>query len=314
MSQTLSLSLRPSTLESYIGNPGVVEAVKNQLSSRVPAAILLSGAPGVGKTTMARIIAKMVNPGEDEPSVENINGASDNGIDRIRELIEGASYCPLSGQRKVVVIDEAHQLTNSAQQALLIPTEPDKSYTTLWIFTSSNPDKMDKALRSRCVHYALKPMGEIEIRALVQRAAENTESQFDTTSFIALMVKSRVGSPREILMAWELYSSGTPLVQCVTSAEHQAEYVDIARAVVKGDWNACRTLLSQIPTADSRALRSIVSGFLRSALIKTEPGTKAAALATCVVGMGSSSFEDGLSWSATVGLFYKTCAAISGGK
>src|SRR5882757_8588798 len=184
MSQTLSLSLRPSTLDSFIGNESVTASIKKQLEERVPVAILLSGQPGAGKTTLARIITNIVNPGVENPDAENINGASDNGIDRIRELIQGAAYCPFSGQRKVIVIDEAHQLTGAAQQALLIPTEIDNA-STLWIFTSSNPDKLDKALRSRCVHYALKPMGEAATRALVQRAAENTGTEYDSTMFIA---------------------------------------------------------------------------------------------------------------------------------
>ncbi len=313
MSQTLSLSLRPASLDSFIGNTSVTASIKKQLAERVPAAILLSGQPGTGKTTLARIIASLVNPGVEDLDVENINGASDNGIDRIRELITGAAYCPFSGQKKVVVIDEAHQLTGAAQQALLIPTETDNT-STLWVFTSSNPDKLDKALRSRCVHYALKPMGEAETRALVQRAVENTGSEYDSTTFVAHMVKSRIGSPREILMAWERYSSGTPLAQCVSASEHNAEYMEIASAIISGDWNKTRTLLQPIQVADAKALRTIVAGRLRQSLLQMEAGAKAAAVATCVVGLGNANFEEGIAYSTAVGLFYKTTMAIAGAK
>jgi ribosomal protein S17E len=176
-------------------------------------------------------------------------------------------------------------------------------------------EKLDKAFRRRCVHYVLKPMTELEIKALVQRAAENSSLDYDTTTFIAHIIKAKVGSPGEIIAAWEKYSSGTPLAECLIDSAHQAEYRDIALAVTKGDWNTCRSLLAQVQTADSRALRGIVAGFLRSALVKQDVGPKAAALATCVVGMGSAGgFEDGLSWSATCGLFYKTCVAIAGAK
>lgn len=317
MTQTLSLSLRPATLESYIGNPSVTAAIKAQLAQRVPVAILLTGDPGCGKTTLSKIIARMVNEGleESDLDIQELNGSADNGIDQIRELIDQSKYRPFTG-RRVVIINEAQGLTSAAKQALLDPMES-KSDSTLWIFTSmadrmDKDEKLDKAFRRRCTHYKLQPMSELEVRALVQRAAENSTNQYDTSTFIAHIIKSKIGAPGEILAAWELYSSGTPLASCVTSAAHNADYREIANSVLKGDWTRTRELLSTISNSDSRGLRSIVAGYLRGALLKSDAGPRADALATCLVGLGSVQFEDGVAFGVLVGLLQKACKQLGG--
>jgi len=318
MTQPLSLSLRPTTLDAFIGNSAVTSALKKQLSERIPTAILLSAPPGFGKTSLSKIIARMANPDIEEEKIDltEVNGSSENGIDGIRVLIDQAKYRPFSG-RRVIVINEAQGLTSAAKQALLDPLESTDG-SNLWIFTSmaekmDKDDKLDKAFRRRCVHYVLKPMTEPEIRALVQRAAENSTLEFDTTTFVQHIITSKIGSPGEIIAAWEKYSSGTPLKDCLIDANYQAEYRDIALSVVNGDWNKCRALLQNVQTGDSRALRSIVSGFLGSALVKQDVGPKADAIATCLMGLGAA-FEDGIAWGMTRAAFYKCAKAIAGAK
>jgi DNA polymerase-3 subunit gamma/tau len=313
-----SVALRPASLDSFIGNPSITAAIAKQLSERIPVAILLTGEPGVGKTTLSKIIARMVNPGFEETDldIKEVNGSSDNGIDAIRDLIEQSRYRPLSGHRRVIIVNEAQGLTSAAKQALLDRIESTDE-TTLWIFTSmalklDKDDKLDKAFRRRCVHYSLKLMSELEIRALVQRAAENTKSTQDTAAFITHVVRSRVGSPGEILAAWELYSSGTPLADCITAASYNADYRDIASAVLRGDWNVTRGMLEKIPLSDSRGLRAMVSGYLRSALLKSEAGAKADALSSCMVGLGSVQFEDGVAHAVLCSLLYKCCKQLGG--
>lgn len=317
MTQTLNLSLRPQSLDSFIGNPATTAAIKTQLAERIPVGIWLSGDPGTGKTTLSKIIARMVNAGieESQLDIQEINGQSENGIDRVRELIEQSKYRPFSG-RRVVIINEAHGLTSASKNALLDPLES-KNESTLWIFTSMSDrmdkdEKLDKALRRRLTHYALKPMSELEVRALVQRASENTSAQLDTSSFITLMVKSKIGSAGEILAAWELYASGIPLASCITQAAYNADYRDIASSVLKGDWERTRTLLAGIPNADSRGLRSMVAGYLRSALLKSDMSARTDHIATCISGLGAANFESGLDHAVLVATLYKCTRQLGG--
>lgn len=317
----LSIDLRPRTLDDVIGHDSIKAAIKKQIDSgSIPRAFMFSGPAGLGKTTLALIVARMIQGDISEDTaldITELNSADTNGVDDIRELVSSSAYRPLSGKYKVLILNESQMLTAAAQNVLLAPMEAENS-STIWVLTTTDPTKIIAPLQDRCKHFRLKPLSaEVEIAELVARAAAQLNVPYPskiTSDFVVQTVNAKIGSPRQIIQAYEKLVSGVPLKDCYTSDAHEPMYKDVALSVVRGDWNACRALLAQIQTADSKAMRNIVSGFLRSALIKTESGTKAAALATCLVGMGASGFEEGLSYSAVAGLFYKTCTSISGAK
>jgi hypothetical protein len=219
----------------------------------------------------------------------------------------------------VIIVNEAQGLTSAAKQALLDPLEASDG-GTLWIFTSMSEkmdkdEKLDKAFRRRCVHYVLKPMTDLEIKALVQRAAENSSLDYDTTTFIAHIIKAKVGSPGEIIAAWEKYSSGTPLAECLIGGVHEPLYADIARFVLKGDWNSVRVNLEQIKVGDFKGLRAVVAAFLKSSLLKENVGPRADTLSEALMGMlqyGGGTYEDGIAYSGLVGIMYRCCKKLKG--
>lgn len=316
MSNPLAISLRPADLDAFIGNEPVVTALRNEFSDgKEPVCLLFYGPPGTGKTTLALIAARLAQgdyPKDQPIDLIEYNCGDKTGIDDMRALVDACGYFPLSGRRRAVVLNEAQKLTDAAQQCLLIPTEQAGS-PTLWIFTTTNPEKINEALRTRCKTFRLEPMAEVQTVELIQRAADALGYEYED-AFVSTAVNRGVDSPRELLNAYELYINGIDLDKCFAgTSEHEPLYRDVAKAALRGDWNATRRLLEQIKTPDVRGLRAVITAFLRSELVKSEPGPRADALAACLTGMGTA-FEDGLAFGVTTGLLYKVCRHLSGGK
>src|SRR5208283_1447720 len=166
---------RPQSFGEVVGQDNLVRTIQNSLSSgRIPHAFLFSGVRGVGKTTTARIIAKALNcrnPEGREPcnkcsscveitsgyslDVMEIDGASNRGIDNIRELKDTVAYMPLSGKYKVYIIDEVHMLTNEASNALLKTLEEPPLHA-VFILATTEAHKVIPTIKSRCQHFVFK--------------------------------------------------------------------------------------------------------------------------------------------------------------
>ena len=178
---------RPDTFEDVKGQEAIVTTLKNQIkSNRVGHAYLFCGTRGTGKTTIAKIMAKAVNcenPVDGSPcgecemckkisaansmNVIEIDAASNNGVDNIREIIDEVTYSPTEGKYKVYIIDEVHMLSAGAFNALLKTLEEPPSYV-IFILATTESHKIPITILSRCQRYDFKRISIDTIAGIIK--------------------------------------------------------------------------------------------------------------------------------------------------
>ncbi len=189
--RVLSLKYRPQNFDELTGQSHVVLSLKGAIKSgRIGHAFLFAGPRGVGKTTTARILAKSLNCIE-SPTVHpcqecqacreitlsrsvdviEIDGASNRGIDEIRNLRESVKYAPLRGRYKIYIIDEVHMLTQEAFNALLKTLE-EPPPNVIFVFATTNPIKVPATILSRCQRFVFKRLSVKEIISRLRMIAE----------------------------------------------------------------------------------------------------------------------------------------------
>jgi hypothetical protein len=304
----LALDLRPSELSQIIGQDHAKRAIKSFIEKdNFPNVFLFIGPPGTGKTTLAQIVAKAA--GGDESCIHEINGSDKNGVDDARELTDMAASSPLSGRRRVFIINEFHQMTTNAQDALKDPMEKTPA---LWVLTTDRPEKISAAIKSRAsaATFELKPLTDSQLCELLAKI----DPKLLKDSVGKFLWDHGVTSPREVLGVVDQYLSGVPLEECIHGSEHEPLYPEVATAVLSGNWNKTASLLKQIKTADYRAMVAVVSAKLSWALLDEGVGPRADSIATCLVGLGNAAFADGVAYSSMKALLYKCAKTLGGNK
>jgi DNA polymerase-3 subunit gamma/tau len=213
--QVLARKWRPQVFDDVVGQGHITRTLQNAITSgRLAHAFLFSGPRGVGKTTTARILAKALNCvqgptpvpcGKCDSCLETtagtsidvveIDGASNRGIEHIRELREAVKYAPTAGKYKVYVIDEVHMLTNEAFNALLKTLEEPPPHV-IFIFATTEPQKIPATIHSRCQRYGFKriPLNEIISRL---RMIAGSEGITITDQGLSLIARAAEGSMRD---------------------------------------------------------------------------------------------------------------------
>lgn len=214
-SATLSLAVkyRPRILKDVVGNPQEVAVIKGMIKTRkYPGAILLSGATGCGKTTLARILAAYMNAddpknvkdsmafklGDKHPDVTVVNAGTQGKVEDIRTVVKGSKSAPMTNYR-VIIIDEAHKLTGASAEAILLPLEEPAPHT-IWILCTTNPEKLLKTIVDRCTTITLKTVEPEQIAERLTKVAELEGMKFidskDGAKAIKLIAQFSDGSVR----------------------------------------------------------------------------------------------------------------------
>jgi DNA polymerase-3 subunit gamma/tau len=260
--QVLARKWRPRSFSTLVGQEHVVKALHHALENqRLHHAYLFTGTRGVGKTTIARILAKAVNCevgvsatpcGECRACLDidqgrfvdllEVDAATNTKVDEMRALLDNALYAPTSGRYKVYVIDEVHMLSNSAFNAMLKTLEEPPPHI-LFILATTDPQKIPPTVLSRCLQFNLKQMPAERIIAHLQNVLASEGVAFETAA-LAPLAHAAQGSMRDALSLTDqaiAYSAGELTVQTVRNmlGSIDAEQLfDILRALARRDGGA----------------------------------------------------------------------------
>ncbi len=229
---------RPVTFDDVVGQQHITDTLKHELAGgRIGHAYLFCGTRGTGKTTTAKIFARAVNcenPNGGEPcnkcdtcrgildgnilDVYEMDAASNNGVDNIRDLRDEVAYSPVGCKYKVYIIDEAHMLTTAAFNALLKTLEEPPEHA-LFIMATTEPQKIPQTILSRCQRYDFKRISTDDIAARLKKVAAAEEINA-TEDALELIAELGDGSLRDALSVLERCASfgGTEL-KCENVAE-----------------------------------------------------------------------------------------------
>lgn len=257
--QVLARKWRPKSFETLVGQDHVVRALTNALEQqRLHHAYLFTGTRGVGKTTLARILAKSLNCETGITSkpcgiciacteidrgrfidLLEVDAASNTQVDAMRDLLENAQYAPTVGRFKVYIIDEVHMLSKSAFNAMLKTLEEPPAHVK-FILATTDPQKVPVTVLSRCLQFNLRQMASSTISAHLQNVLTQENIRFEPTA-ISLIARAAAGSMRDALsladqaIAYGNQTVNETEVRSMLGAIDQTYLFDLIKALLAQD-------------------------------------------------------------------------------
>ena len=301
----LARKWRPQGFPDMVGQQHIARVLTNAIESgRIAHCYLFTGVRGVGKTSAARILAKALNCLEGPTpapcnvcarcqeinearsiDVYEIDGASNRGIDEVRQIIENVRYQPAAARFKVYIIDEVHQVTRDAFNALLKTLEEPPPFAK-FILATTEVHRLPETILSRCQRFDFRRIGVQDIQERLRRIAE-TEGLNITDGALTLISRAAEGSMRDAQSLLEqVLSFAAPaeeggavdeaLLRDILGVAERRVLYDISSAVLAGDAAACLNLVAEVATdgVDLAVLsRELVEHFRNLLVVRLSEGT-----------------------------------------
>jgi DNA polymerase-3 subunit gamma/tau len=248
MNESLITKYRPDDFDSVFGHDSLAESLKFVIKKGAAQSFLFAGPSGVGKTTLARIVAEKVGCAPD--TITELDAATHTGIDAMRALTEMAEFRPLGGSSvRGIIIDECHALSAAAWKSLLKSVEepPEGMY---WFFCTTELGKVPATIKTRCAVYNLELVPYDDLYDLVVVVAEQEEQELTKTD---KEVKQRLN----------------------TVSEDEEQVIDICRKMIRGEltWAAVQKFMDTMQGKDVESVRMVIVSYV-SKVLSSEKNTK----------------------------------------
>ena len=283
MERVLSLSMRPKILKDVVGQDSLVRCIVTQFKSkRIPHFWIFHGPVGSGKTTLARMVALSLQLGKSIDTLSlndwrgtskfdtsELNAANTNGVDDIRNLVKNLCYKPMPPSTcKIIIFDEAHQLSSAAQNCLITETE-DVANHVYFIFCTSNVSKIIPALQRRAFLVEPKSLESLSSNSLIKRAAKVSGFKGDTQPLLSILPDGI--APGLLLQAAERFFCGYSPEESTSShsMDTKLDLLSLYRAIKEKKWTETTSILKKAGKNDVYPIRNYLTACMKNELLSS---------------------------------------------
>jgi DNA polymerase III gamma/tau subunit len=261
---------RPRTLGAVVGQEHAVAQLKEMgKANRLPHVILFSGPSGTGKTTISRILKEKLECSDS--CFHEINAADSRGIDTVRDIRQRMGIAPIGGKTTIYLIDEAHKLTNDAQNGFLKILEDTPSHVYFFLATT-DPQKLIATIKTRCTEIALKPVSQAALKTLVQTVAEKEDKEVadEVADKIAEYAEGSARGALVILHRILGLETKEEQLESIEKGAVKNQSIDLCRALInKTSWKEVAKILEGLKDQEAESIRRHVLGYAQAVLLKS---------------------------------------------
>lgn len=276
---SLQILYRPKTFKNFAGNEEIIQSLKEIIKrENPPSAFLLTGNSGCGKTTLGRIIARML--GATKEDYKETNASNDRTLPAIRKIIEDMKYAPMTGEKKIILMDEVHGILGASQEALLKALEEPPSHVH-FILCTTNPEALKDTFKRRCHVYEVRPLTSFQMIAHLKTILKAEKIEKFPEPVLDKVVELSNGSPGIALkyldMVIDTENAEEALKLLKSSGTSEKDVGELLKALTnfkvnnQTRWLRVKSILKKF-SGDAESARRPILGYLNSCLLNNQNG------------------------------------------